>query len=145
MSSPNPPGPGQWPEGQPPYQAPYQPPYSPQQPYNPQQAYQPAPSLGGQADGSKGFFGALFDFSFNSFVTPKIVKLVYVLATIAIALGYLVFVVAGFKESPGVGIVVLLLGAVAAIIYLAFVRMTLEFYYAIVRMSEDINRRLPRS
>ena len=29
-------------------------------------------------------------------------------------------------------------------IYLALIRMTSEFYFAIVRMSEDINKRLPR-
>jgi len=47
---------------------------------------------GGQPDvqtDTEGFFGALFDFSFNSFVTPKIVKLVYVLATILLVLTYL--------------------------------------------------------
>jgi Domain of unknown function (DUF4282) len=92
----------------------------------------------------KGFFGSLFDFSFNSFVTPKIVKLVYVVSTIAVAIGYLAFVVIGFKASVGAGVGVLLVGALVAIVYLAFIRMTLEFYYAIVRMSEDINRRLPK-
>ena len=30
----------------------------------------------------KGFFGSLFDFSFSSFVTTKIVKFLYVLATV---------------------------------------------------------------
>ncbi len=96
------------------------------------------------AEETKGFFGSLFDFSFNSFVTPKIVKFVYVISTIAIVLGYVFFVIVGFSRSVGLGVVVLLLGAITAIVYLAFIRMTLEFYYAIVRMSEDINRRLPR-
>ncbi|MGI8523536.1 MAG: DUF4282 domain-containing protein [Nocardioides sp.] len=36
-----------------------------------------------------------------------------------------------------------MVGAVAALVYLAFIRMTLEFYLAIVRMSEDIHRRMP--
>jgi hypothetical protein len=50
------------------------------------------------ADAGKGFFGSLFDFGVDSFVTPKT----------------------------------------------AFTRMTLEFYYAVVRMSEDIHQRLPK-
>jgi hypothetical protein len=41
------------------------------------------------------------------------------------------------------GLAVLLLGPVVLIIYLAIIRMTLEFYLSIVRMSEDINKRLP--
>jgi hypothetical protein len=103
-----------------------------------------APSAGLPTE-SKGFFGSLFDFSFNSFVTPKIVKFVYVLATIIIAVGYVIFTIASFSKSAGLGVVVLLVGGLAALVYLAFVRMTLEFYYAITRMSEDINRRLPRA
>jgi hypothetical protein len=104
------------------------------------------PSAGGQPPnaGEGGFFAALFDFSFSSFVTPKIVKLVYVLATIAVALFYVVFVISAFAKNAGAGIVVLLVGAVVALVYLAFIRMTLEFYFAIVRMSQDINERLPR-
>jgi hypothetical protein len=98
---------------------------------------------GGGGDGSGGFFAALFDFSFSRFVTPMIVKLVYVLATIALGLLYIVFVIGAFSQSAGAGIGVLIVGAIVALIYLAFIRMTLEFYYAIVRMSQDINRRLP--
>jgi Domain of unknown function (DUF4282) len=96
------------------------------------------------AGGDGGFFAALFDFSFSKFVTPKIVKLVYVLATIGLGLTYLLFVVGAFSRNAGAGVVVLLVGAVLALVYLAFIRMTLEFYFAIVRMSPDINQRLPR-
>jgi Domain of unknown function (DUF4282) len=96
------------------------------------------------ADGDGGFFAALFDFSFSKFVTPKIVKLVYVLATIGLGLSYLLFVVGAFSQNAGAGVAVLLVGAVLALVYLAFIRMTLEFYFAIVRMSQDINQRLPR-
>jgi hypothetical protein len=74
----------------------------------------------------------------------KIVKLVYVLATIGLGLTYLLFVVGAFSRNAGAGVVVLLVGAVLALVYLAFIRMTLEFYFAIVRMSPDINQRLPR-
>ncbi len=106
----------------------------------------PPPQPGASSDlaqQGKGFFGALFDFSFNNFVTPMIVKVVYVLAAIAIALGYLLFLVSTFTQSAGLGVVVLIIGPVIAVLYLALIRMTLEFYLAIVRMSEDIHKRLP--
>ncbi len=111
--------------------------------------YPPYPQGGGAMGGdgrndATGFFGALFDFSFNSFVTPKIVKLVYILATAALALGVLIFVVAGFAQGIGSGIVALIVVPLVGLVYLAFIRMTLEFYFALVRMSEDINERLPR-
>ncbi len=90
----------------------------------------------------KGFFGALFDFGFEHFITPIIVKIVYVLALVGLVLGWLVFLAAGFSQDAGYGITVLILGPIAVILYLAFIRMTLEFYLAIVRMSQDIHQRL---
>lgn len=103
------------------------------------------PPTGGMAPQGmprKGFLGALFDFSFEHFITPIIVKIVYVLALVGLVLGWLVFLVTGFAQSTGYGIAVLILGPILVILYLAFVRMTLEFYLAIVRMSEDIHQRL---
>lgn len=96
-----------------------------------------------QSTDASGFFRALFDFSFSEFITPKVVKFVYVLATIALVLGWLGFTIATLSQSAGAGIFVLVVGAIGVIIYLALIRMTLEFYLAIVRMSEDIHKRLP--
>jgi hypothetical protein len=120
--------------GEPP-QGPTQPPASPygNSPYG--------GSGGGQP--SKGFFGALFDFSFSTFITPMIVKAVYILSVIVLVLIWLVFLATSFSQSAGAGLFVLIIGPIGVIIYLAFIRMTLEFYLAIVRMSEDIHRRLP--
>lgn len=90
-----------------------------------------------------GFFQALFDFSFSSFITPKVVKFVYVLATVVLVIAWLGLMISAFSVEPAAGIAVLLLGPIGLILYLALIRMTLEFYLAIVRMSEDINHRLP--
>lgn len=94
---------------------------------------------------AKGFFGALFDFSFTHFVTPKIVKVVYILAMVGLVLAYLIVVIGGlFSDQPLIGVLFLLLGWIPVLIYLALIRMTLEFYFALVRMSEDVHQRLPR-
>ncbi|QZY29026.1 DUF4282 domain-containing protein [Nocardioides coralli] len=109
------------------------------------QAMPPAQSgPAGQPPTSKGFFGALFDFTFEHFVTPMIVKVVYVLAVAGLALVLLVFLVTAFAQGPVEGLAVLVLGPVIGLLYLALIRMTLEFYLAVVRMSEDIHRRLPQ-
>jgi hypothetical protein len=105
----------------------------------------PPPPSGPVGTDTSGFFSALFDFTFSTFATPKIVRFVYLLATVVIGLFFVVWVVAAFSDNVGLGIFVLILGLVAAIVYLAFIRMTLEIYYAIVRMSQDINERLPRA
>jgi hypothetical protein len=105
----------------------------------------PPPPSGAMGTDASGFFSALFDFSFSTFATPKIVRFVYLLATVVIALFFIGWVIAAFAENVGLGILVLILGAVAAIVYLAFIRMTLEIYYAVVRMSQDVNQRLPQA
>lgn len=87
---------------------------------------------------ARGTFAALFDFGFNSFATPVVIKILYVLGLVVIGLGYVGFVITAFAESPGYGLLVLLLGGVVALFYVIFFRVFLEFYYAVVRMSEDI-------
>ena len=101
--------------------------------------------LAGQPS-SKGFFGALFDMSFTTFVTPMIIKVVYIIGLVAIALGTIFFALSGFfGDSPGLGVVTLIVSPLIGLLYLCFFRMMCEFYVAITRMSEDINRRLPQS
>jgi Domain of unknown function (DUF4282) len=94
---------------------------------------------------SPSFFGALFDFGFNSFATPVVIKVLYILGLVGIGLGYVGFVITAFTQSFGYGLVVLLLGAVVALFYVIFFRVFLEFYYAVVRMSEDIRAMRNRS
>jgi hypothetical protein len=94
--------------------------------------------------GRKGFFGALFDLSFTTFVTPMIIKVVYVIGLVVLGLATLFFALSGFfSDSPGLGILTLVVSPVVGLLYLCFFRMMCEFYLAITRMSEDINRRLP--
>ena len=94
---------------------------------------------------SPSFFGALFDFSFNSFATPVVIKVLYILGLVGIALGYVAVVISGFADSPLTGLVALIGGAVVALFYVIFFRVFLEFYYAVVRMSEDIRAMRNRS
>jgi hypothetical protein len=85
----------------------------------------------------RGFFSSLFDISFTSYVTTKIIKVIYVLTLIGIALFALFFVVAGFRESTGLGLFVLVIGApVGALIYTIYARVFLEFIIQVFRISE---------
>lgn len=98
--------------------------------------------LGGPDSGGpppvNGAFSALFDFGFNSFATPVVIKILYVLGLVVIGLTYVGFVITAFAQSAGYGLLVLVLGGIAALFYVIFFRVFLEFYYAVVRMSEDI-------
>jgi hypothetical protein len=93
----------------------------------------------GRAGGSA--FSALFDFDFSSFATPAVVKILYVVGMVLIGLVYIGALIGGFTQGVGVGLVTLVVGGVAALFYLIFFRVMLEFFYAVVRMSEDIHHR----
>ena len=107
---------------------------------------QPAMPPGGQAGPAgppptKGFFGALFDFSFEHFVTPMLVKVVYILAIVGLGITWLVFLAAALSQNVGSGLAVLLVGPIAILFYLCLIRMMLEFYLAVTRMSQEIHHR----
>ena len=86
----------------------------------------------------KGLFGSLFDISFRSLVTTKIIKVVYVLYMIAIGLIALGFIVSAFHASSAAGLLVLLIGApVGSLIYLIFGRVWLEVVIVLFRIMEN--------
>jgi len=141
------------PSSPPPHSAPPPPPPpgygSPQQGYAPAGPPGPPQGAGGYAPapppppvsagvGAKGFLGSLFDFSFTTFVTPKMIRVLYILITVVLGLGYVAFVVGAFLQGVGRGLLVLVAGAVVALFYLVFARVALEFYMAVFRMSDDM-------
>jgi hypothetical protein len=107
----------------------------PAPPIPPGPAGRPRPSMGT----GKGFFGALFDFSFSSFVTPSIIKALYALFVAAAAATSLLFIVVAFRLSMAFGLFTLLvLAPIGFLLWVAFYRVILEFYMVTFRMAEDI-------
>ncbi len=105
--------------------------------------YGPPPgTVGGPQGQAKGAFSALLDFEFNTFATPAVVKILYIVGIALIGLYYIGALIFGFAQGGvGVGLLILVVGAIAALFVLIMFRITLEFYYALVRMSEDIHRK----
>jgi hypothetical protein len=87
--------------------------------------------------GDQGFLGSLFDISFSSLITTKVIKVLYVLSMVIIGLFALVVVVAAFSNSVAGGIVVLVIVApLAGLLYLIYVRVLLELVIVIFRIME---------
>ncbi len=87
----------------------------------------------------KGFLGALFDFSFTSFVTPKVVKVLYVLIVVVVGLSAVGFALSVLATNVGLGLIVLLIGApLYFLVVTALYRITLEFFMVVYRMAQDI-------
>lgn len=108
-------------------------------PGGPGGGYSPYPaSSGGPGGNKKGFFGSLFDFSFSNFVTPSIIKVLYVLAVILAAIYSLAIIIFGFSRGAGLGILFLVGGIILFLIWIAFTRVLLEFYMAVFRIADDV-------
>ena len=81
---------------------------------------------------------ALFDFNFQKFVTPSIIKIIYILVMVVLVIGYLAGVITAFQLSAGFGILMLLIiGPILGLFYLALVRAGLESLIAQIRTAEN--------
>ncbi|MFJ9106266.1 DUF4282 domain-containing protein [Streptomyces sp. NPDC102405] len=99
----------------------------------------PPPPPGAPSSRGKGFFADLFDFGFTDFITPKVVKFVYVVVTIIIALAWIFYIILGFSISAGAGLLVLIFGPIIALLWLLVCRITLELAMVIFRIGADLH------
>ena len=91
------------------------------------------------APASRGFFGSLFDFSFSSFVTGKLIKVLYVLAIILAALGAVgIIVFANSPMSTMNPVVAIIVAPIIFLLYIILARVQLEILIVIFRMSEHL-------
>jgi hypothetical protein len=88
---------------------------------------------------SRGFLSALFDFSFTSFVTTRIIKVLYVLILVLVSLVALFYTIIAFRLSTGFGLLVLIIGdPLYIIIVMGFWRLVLEAFVVVFRIAEDV-------
>jgi len=91
------------------------------------------------ADG-RGFLSSLFDFSFTSFVTTRIIKVLYVLILVLVSLVALIYTIIAFRLSPVFGLLVLVIAdPLYIIIVMAFWRLLLEAFVVVFRIAEDVH------
>lgn len=88
----------------------------------------------------------LFDLSFTRFVSPSIARIVYILIMVALGLGYIITVIASFaSRNVMLGILVMLvIGPLVVLIYLALARIGLESLVAGIRTAENTAELLRR-
>lgn len=108
----------------------------------------------------KGFFGSLADFSFSSFVTPKLIKILYIITLVLLVLAYLGIAIALFTSggettidpdtfetsetgSPALGILWLLIGGpLFLFFYTLLYRVLFEILIVIFRIYENTRDQL---
>jgi len=84
---------------------------------------------------ARGFLGALFDFSFSEFLTPKIIKILYGIGLVLAVIGALVFIGAGFHRGAAAGIIFLIISPLVFLLYALGVRVYLEILIVLFRIA----------
>jgi hypothetical protein len=88
----------------------------------------------------KGFVASLFDFGFTSFVTPTVIKVLYIINMVLFGLAALGFVGFAFLANPVFGIFALIIAApLWFFLSLLFYRVYLELFMVIFRIGADIH------
>jgi Domain of unknown function (DUF4282) len=92
--------------------------------------------------GERGFVGSLFDFSFKSFVTPKIIKVLYILFTIWTALFALIILIVGFKTGGMAGglFTLIIVEPIVVLLTLGIYRVVLEAFMVVFRIYEETQK-----
>jgi len=86
----------------------------------------------------QGFLASLFDTSFASLITPRVIKVIYIITMVVIGLAALFWIVAAFAQSVALGLVVLVIAApIVSLLYLIYTRVLLEVIIALFRIMES--------
>jgi uncharacterized membrane protein len=95
----------------------------------------------------RGFFAALFDFSFTDLLTTKVIRFLYIVSIIAVAISAVVFIIGGFEVSSAMGLLILVLSTILFLLSVILVRVYLELIIVMFRIAEhvrDISNKLDR-
>jgi hypothetical protein len=97
---------------------------------------QPTPSA--TADEARGLFSSLFDLSFTTFVTSKLIKVLYALAILFAALVAAALLVSGFSQGSLVGLLMLIVAPIVFLATVIYARVLLEIMIVVFRMAEHL-------
>ena len=92
------------------------------------------------ADQAKNFLSRLFDFSFETFITTSVIRVLYILFVVVsglVALGW--FIALAARGGAGGLMLGLIIAPIAFILYVMMARIWLELVIVIFRIAEDIN------
>lgn len=106
---------------------------------------------GEPSDVGRGFFRALFDLSFRTFITRRLASVFYLVGLIAIGIGFIVYLVGGlvqgvaalwFNLGAGISLIVATLVLVPVITLLAIIalRFIIEGVVALIAIAENTER-----
>jgi Domain of unknown function (DUF4282) len=100
----------------------------------------PATGLGTAPESADPFFQRLFDVSFSRFVTPSIIKLLFIVAIATASVFALFMLAAGFATIDEGGILLVLLAPLCWLLAVIYARVFLELVIILLRIESNTRR-----
>lgn len=112
------------------------------QPPPPQPNPQPQPPTSSSStSSSKGLVGRVFDLSFSEFITPSIIKLLFVLGIVGAAILALVIFISLANAGGGAVVAGIIVAPIVFAVYVLIARVVCELYLLLFRIEENTRRR----
>lgn len=89
---------------------------------------------------SGGGFKDIFDLTFSIYVTPTLVRVIYILVIVFGALWWLALVIASLFQSPGAVLAALVLGGIGFVIGVLMWRVLLELVMVVFSIKDNTER-----
>ena len=88
-----------------------------------------------------GILKSLVDFGFDSFATPKLIRILYILSFIGIALGAAFYFILGLASGePFIVLVTLIVVPIVTLLMLIYVRVLVELLAILFRIGDNTTR-----
>jgi len=98
-------------------------------------------STGEEHEGPGGAgFKDIFDLTFSTYVTPTVVRVIYILVIVFGALWWVALVIASLFQNPGAVLAALILGGIAFVIGVLMWRVFLELVMVIFSIKDNTER-----
>ncbi|MBE3555519.1 MAG: DUF4282 domain-containing protein [Firmicutes bacterium] len=89
----------------------------------------------------RGFFDSLFDFSFRTFVTDNIIRILYLIAIVVAGLVGIAEIVRGFSSGIGIGLFTLIiLAPLSFFLMILYARVVLELIMVVFRIEQEMTK-----
>jgi len=88
----------------------------------------------------KNFFAGLVDFSFQQQLLRRLVKVLYIIGILGVAIWVVIHAVIGFQESPADGLINLGVGLITLFVGILIWRGLLELALLVQRIADSIDR-----
>ncbi len=125
--------------------------YPPREEASPETSYPSQEAIMNYQDQGKGFFKSLFDIQMREVITPKIIRVIFVIGIIAIVFGALVAIISSIItiRATGIGVVLLtliaapigaLIGIIILRVYLELIMLLFNIYDQLKEITRSLNR-----